>query len=82
MLAGALVGAGGCRCAELAEQRVALRGERFDGHDFAEAAVEEGARAVLIDRAAAPSLAHLDVPRLVVDDTLIALGAMAQWLRN
>jgi UDP-N-acetylmuramoyl-tripeptide--D-alanyl-D-alanine ligase len=58
---------------------VALRGERFDGHAFLARAVEMGASAVLVDRAT-------DVPGdaavLRVDDTLVALGALARAHRE
>jgi UDP-N-acetylmuramoyl-tripeptide--D-alanyl-D-alanine ligase len=51
---------------------VALRGERFDGHDFAAAAVERGAVAVLVERDLG-----LAVPQLVAKDSLAALSAAA-----
>jgi UDP-N-acetylmuramoyl-tripeptide--D-alanyl-D-alanine ligase len=51
---------------------VALRGERFNGHDFAGAAVEHGAAALLVDHRL-----DLDVPQWVVDDTRLALGRLA-----
>jgi UDP-N-acetylmuramoyl-tripeptide--D-alanyl-D-alanine ligase len=51
---------------------VALRGERFDGHDFAVQALEQGAAGVLIERELP------GVPRaVVVNSTLSALGALA-----
>ncbi|GAA0618594.1 UDP-N-acetylmuramoyl-tripeptide--D-alanyl-D-alanine ligase [Sporichthya brevicatena] len=49
---------------------VAVPGERVDGHDFAAAAVEQGARAVLATR-------PVGVPAVVVDDTVTALGKLA-----
>ena len=49
---------------------VALAGERADGHDFAAAAVEAGAAAVLATR-------PVGVPAVVVDDTVRALGRLA-----
>jgi UDP-N-acetylmuramoyl-tripeptide--D-alanyl-D-alanine ligase len=52
---------------------VALPGERVDGHDFAAAAVERGAVAVLAAREL-----PLDVPVLVVADPLAALQALAR----
>ncbi len=61
---------------------VAIRGERFDGHDFAAAAVAGGARAVLVDAAGDRALAGLAVPRLVVADTVRALGALARAMRQ
>ncbi len=56
---------------------VAIKGERFDGHDFAAAAVERGACAVVAERELV-----VDVPQLVVDDTLRALAAAAHAWRD
>ncbi len=57
---------------------VALRGERFDGHEFVAAAAEHGAAGALV---AAPSEAPL--PQIVVDDTRAALGRLGQaWRRG
>jgi UDP-N-acetylmuramoyl-tripeptide--D-alanyl-D-alanine ligase len=50
---------------------VALPGERSDGADFASTAVASGAVAVLAGR-------PVDVPCVVVDDALRALGALAR----
>jgi len=47
-------------------------GHSVDGHDFAAAAVEAGAVALLVERELA-----LDVPQLVVDDVRAAVGPMA-----
>lgn len=53
---------------------VALRGERFDAHDFLDQAVAAGAMALLVsDAARVPA----GVSALVVDDTRIALGKLA-----
>lgn len=59
---------------------VALRGERFDAHDFLAQAVEKGAAAVVVSdptRAAA-----LSVPVYVVTDTTAALGALGAFRRR
>jgi UDP-N-acetylmuramoyl-tripeptide--D-alanyl-D-alanine ligase len=56
---------------------VCLRGERFDGHDFVEAARAAGVAAALVERALPSSL-----PQVVVGDTLKALGALARWWRR
>ena len=58
---------------------VALRGERFDGHEFVAAAYERGAAAVVVDAAGAEALRSVaaDLPRIVVADTRIALGELA-----
>ncbi|MFD7016544.1 UDP-N-acetylmuramoyl-tripeptide--D-alanyl-D-alanine ligase [Streptomyces sp. NPDC059161] len=50
---------------------VAFAGERVDGHDYAQRAVEAGAVAVLAAR-------PLGVPAIVVDDVQAALGALAR----
>ncbi|WP_326697048.1 UDP-N-acetylmuramoyl-tripeptide--D-alanyl-D-alanine ligase [Streptomyces sp. NBC_01754] len=49
----------------------AFAGERVDGHDYARAAVEAGAVAVLAVR-------PVGVPAIVVDDVVSALGALAR----
>ncbi|NBX25281.1 MAG: UDP-N-acetylmuramoyl-tripeptide--D-alanyl-D-alanine ligase, partial [Planctomycetes bacterium] len=51
---------------------VALKGERFDAHDYVAKAAEQGAAAVLVERPV-PCAA----PRLLVPDALRALQAMA-----
>ena len=61
---------------------VALRGERFDGHDFVEAAFERGASAALIERGWDGAGRSLSGPILAVDSTLLALGAMAHAYRR
>lgn len=59
---------------------VALRGESFDAHAFLEQAVAAGAAALVIDDAT--NAAHVDVPLVVVADTLVALGALARERRR
>ena len=54
---------------------VALPGERVDGHDFAAAAAERGAAAVLVAREL-----DLEIPQLVVPDTQDALAMLATGL--
>jgi len=61
---------------------VALRGPRFDGHRFAPDAARAGAIAVVVDREGVGTTQELGVPRLVVDDTLKALGDLAQHARS
>lgn len=59
---------------------VALRGERFDAHDFLVQAVEGGAAALVIDR---PEKARgLGVPTFQVRDTTRALGALGAHRRR
>ena len=59
---------------------VALRGERFDAHDFLAQAVEQGAAALVVSDAA--RAAGLGVPVHVVADTLVALGALGRHRRR
>jgi len=56
---------------------VALRGERFDGHDFVAQAAADGAAAALVDAKWAEMQVDAPLPLLVVDDTRLALGALA-----
>ncbi|MCD9142148.1 UDP-N-acetylmuramoyl-tripeptide--D-alanyl-D-alanine ligase [Streptomyces albireticuli] len=49
----------------------ALPGDHVDGHDYAERAVAAGAAAVLATR-------PVGVPAIVVDDVVVALGALAR----
>ena len=58
---------------------VALRGERFDAHDFAAKAVDAGATAVVVERGT--SLPE-HVSRVEVEDTLRALGDLARAHRD
>ena len=52
---------------------VALRGERFDAHDFLEEAKKQGAAAALVER----DVPGHGLPRLLVKDALVALQSMA-----
>jgi UDP-N-acetylmuramoyl-tripeptide--D-alanyl-D-alanine ligase len=55
---------------------IALRGERFDAHDFLKEVISNGAAAVVVERAPA----DLSIPAMVVPDTRVALGEIAsQW---
>ena len=58
---------------------VALRGERFDAHDFLPQARAAGAVAALAER----GIAEAGLPGLLVDDSRIALGTLAAgWRRR
>jgi UDP-N-acetylmuramoyl-tripeptide--D-alanyl-D-alanine ligase len=59
---------------------VALRGENFDGHDFARMAIAKGAIAVISDSYSATQLDG--VPQLQVEDTLVAYQQIARWWRE
>jgi len=59
---------------------LALRGERFDGHDYLHDAVRDGATALIVSRA--PKVDTLGVPIFEVRDTLVALGALGNYWRR
>ena len=58
---------------------VALRGERFDGHDFLKAVAGANAAATMVD---AKYHGPYPLPALVVDDTRRALGDLARHWRG
>jgi UDP-N-acetylmuramoyl-tripeptide--D-alanyl-D-alanine ligase len=85
--AGALVAQGysiDSRTIAAGELFFAVRGERFDGHDFVVAAVERGAIAAVVSRARAATLpdAALSAPLLIADEPLHALQALASHVRR
>ncbi|BAH38466.1 MAG TPA: UDP-N-acetylmuramoyl-tripeptide--D-alanyl-D-alanine ligase [Gemmatimonas aurantiaca] len=59
---------------------VALRGDRFDAHDFLATAKDAGAAAFVVSDAT--RAVGLGVPTYVVPDTLIALGQLAHTWRT
>jgi UDP-N-acetylmuramoyl-tripeptide--D-alanyl-D-alanine ligase len=59
----------------------ALPGSQVDGHDFAPAAVQMGAVALLVQRRLVLP-GERAVPQLVVADVLVALGTLARLLRE
>lgn len=56
---------------------IPLKGERFDGHDFIEAAFANGAQAIITEK----PISHEGKDIILVDDTLKALGDMARYVR-
>ncbi len=56
---------------------VALRGERFDGHDFAADALARGASAMLVER-----LLDVPVPQVLVANAEVALARIAAGLQR
>ncbi|HCO7572969.1 UDP-N-acetylmuramoyl-tripeptide--D-alanyl-D-alanine ligase [Escherichia fergusonii] len=56
---------------------VALKGERFDAHDFADQAKAGGAGALLVSRPL-----DIDLPQVIVKDTRLAFGELAAWVRQ
>jgi UDP-N-acetylmuramoyl-tripeptide--D-alanyl-D-alanine ligase len=55
---------------------VALAGEKFDGHEYVEAARQAGAAAAMVSR-----LVESELAQIVVSDTLTALGQIANATR-
>lgn len=63
------------------EMFFALKGENFDGNEYAQKALELGARYAVVNKTSAA--ASSDDPRLVkVDDTLKTLQDLARWHRS
>jgi UDP-N-acetylmuramoyl-tripeptide--D-alanyl-D-alanine ligase len=56
---------------------IALVGEKFDGHLFAKQAIDDGAIAVIVNHKI-----DNDIPQIVVNDTYIALGQLAEFVRD
>jgi UDP-N-acetylmuramoyl-tripeptide--D-alanyl-D-alanine ligase len=56
---------------------VAIRGERFDGHDFAYDAAMRGAAALLTERTV-----KVDLPQIVVPDSQLALARIAAGIQR
>ena len=56
---------------------IALQGEHFDGQDFVQDAIRSGAAAVMANRQL-----EVDLPTLVVTDTIRSLGQLAAYWRE
>ncbi len=56
---------------------VCLPGERVDGHDFAEEALKQGARALIVERKL-----DLKAPQILVENSEEALFKLAKWYRQ
>ena len=61
---------------------VALKGERFDGHEFVAQAAAAGASAVMVDSGSGIRDSAMQLPLIAVADTLLALGKLAQYWRR
>ncbi|NCJ06795.1 UDP-N-acetylmuramoyl-tripeptide--D-alanyl-D-alanine ligase [Synechococcales cyanobacterium C] len=56
---------------------VALRGDRFDGHEFVAQVKDKGAIAALVDHPVS-----VELPQIVVKDTLTAYQQLGRWWRD
>ena len=61
---------------------IALRGENFDGHEFLATANAAGAVAAVVAADAVAALPEVALPLMVVEDTRLALGALAAAWRS
>ena len=61
---------------------VALRGERFDGHDFLSKAIEAGAAGLVVELGRAVGIDAPEVAIYEVKNTLHALGGLARFHRQ
>lgn len=60
----------------------AIKGDRFDGHDFAASALANGASLVVVSEQKLPSLGAVKGPMIVVDDVLAALERLGRAARD
>ncbi len=65
------------RTLQKGEAFFAIKGDKFDGHDFATAAMAAGAGLLVVAEAKLPALGRMQVPKIVVDDVLVALERLA-----
>lgn len=56
---------------------IALTGENFDGHNYVKAAYDKGAAIALVS-----NKVDCDIPQILVEDTLIAYGVIANYWRH
>ena len=61
---------------------IAIKGERFDGHDFIDEVVKKGAAAVLVSEKNFKKIKDYEIPVITVKDTTIALGEVAKLWRS
>ncbi len=70
------------RSLDKGEAFFAIKGDRFDGHDFATAAMANGAALLVVSEAKLPALGRLKVPMIVVDDVLEGLEKLGAAARK
>lgn len=59
---------------------VAIKGEKFDGHDFVKDAVKKGSSTAMINKNKLASIKDVDVPMVAVKDSIKSLGELgAMW---
>ena len=74
------------RSVKAGELFLAIRGDQFDGHNFISKAIEAGAVGIIVERRWAESneamMVSIYVPRIVVENTVCALGHLANSYRR
>jgi UDP-N-acetylmuramoyl-tripeptide--D-alanyl-D-alanine ligase len=66
------------RHAQIGDAFLALKGERFDAHDFVEQVAAQGASCIIVQHA----IEGLSIPQLIVADTRLALGHLGAYRRQ
>ncbi|MEE8418368.1 MAG: Mur ligase domain-containing protein, partial [candidate division Zixibacteria bacterium] len=61
---------------------IAIKGSKYDGHDFIESALSKGAVAAVVSRREAKDRALQDNRYISVEDTIYALGELARYHRH
>ena len=61
---------------------IAVKGNRFDGHDFVKDAIRKGATAVVINKKYLNQFDEINVPFITVNNTKLALGNVARIWRK
>jgi UDP-N-acetylmuramoyl-tripeptide--D-alanyl-D-alanine ligase len=61
---------------------IAIKGDKFDGHNFICNAIDAGASAIIIDESKADKFRDLKIPVVTVKDTTIAFGDLAKVWRS
>jgi UDP-N-acetylmuramoyl-tripeptide--D-alanyl-D-alanine ligase len=74
------------RTLKTGELFLAVRGDQFDGHNFISKAMESGAAGIIVERrwadVNASMMVSINIPRLIVENTIQALGKLANIYRN
>lgn len=61
---------------------VAIKGEKFDGHDFVKDAISNGAKAIVVSNRKLKNFEDVEVPIISVKNTLVAYAEIANIWRN
>ena len=74
------------RTIKAGELFIAIRGDQFDGHNFISKAIEMGAVGIIVERRWAEAnvtmMVSIHIPRLTVENTILALGHLARLYRR